>query len=167
VPRVNIVKHVKMDGHWAIRSIPRKASGAFDWGALPDGRYVIEWHENGHRRREAAGTTSAEALEAQRKKRHELEGVRLGGEPRPPVEETPPARPLRKPIGHYLDQVETLKKRNTHRKYEAVLDRLVELRSGGSECRRTLPCTTSSLGRSSFDATAGLASRVSCSFRRR
>ncbi len=68
MPRVNIVKHVKMDGHWAIRSIPRKESGAFDWSALPEGRYLIEWYENGERRREAAGTTASEALEAQRKK---------------------------------------------------------------------------------------------------
>lgn len=126
MPRVNIVKHVKTDGHWTIRSIPRKQSGAFDWSALPEGRYLIEWYENGQRCRAAAGITSAEALEAQRKKRHELEGVRLGVAPKPPVEETPSSRPLPKLIDHYLDQIETLKKKNTHRKYEAVLNRFAE-----------------------------------------
>lgn len=126
MPRVNIVKHVKTDGHWTIRSIPRKQSGAFDWSALPEGRYLIEWYENGQRCREAAGITSAEALEAQRKKRHELEGLRLGLAPKPPMEETPSSRPLRKLIDHYLDQIETLKKKNTHRKYEAVLNRFAE-----------------------------------------
>ncbi|MGO9094511.1 MAG: tyrosine-type recombinase/integrase [Bryobacteraceae bacterium] len=123
MPRVSIVKNVKTDGHWTIRSIPRKQSGGFDWGALPDGRYLIEWYENGRRCRGAAGITSAEAIEAQRKKRHELKAVRPGLAPKPTVEETPPVRPLRKLIDHYLDQIETLKKRNTHRKYEAVLGR--------------------------------------------
>ena len=126
MPRLNIVKPVKMDGHWTIRAIPRKQSGAFDWSALPAGRYLIEWYENGQRRREAAGVTSAEALEAQRKKHHELEAVRLGIAPKPPAEEAPTARSLRNLSDHYLDQIETLKKANTHRKYEAVLDRFAE-----------------------------------------
>lgn len=126
MPRVNIVKHIKMDGRWTIRAIPRKQSGAFDWSALPEGRYLIEWYEDGQRCRGAAGVTSAEALEAQRKKRHELEAIRLGLAPKPAAEEAPTARPLQKLIDHYLGQIETLKKRNTHRKYEAVLNRFAQ-----------------------------------------
>ena len=126
MPRVNIIKQVKTDGHWVLRSIPRKQSGAFDWGALPDGRYFIEWYEDGRRRRAVAGITTAQALEAHRKKRHELEGRQLGIAPEHPSEERPAERKLRELVDHYLDQVEMLKKRNTHRKYEAVLNRFAE-----------------------------------------
>jgi len=34
--RVNIVKQVKVDGKWILRSIPKKKSGHYDWAALPD-----------------------------------------------------------------------------------------------------------------------------------
>ncbi len=109
-----------------MRSIPRKQSGGFDWGALPDGRYFIEWYEEGRRRRAVAGITTAQALEAHRKKRHELEGRQLGIAPEQPAEERPAERKLRDLVDHYLDQVEMLKKRNTHCKYEAVLNRFAE-----------------------------------------
>ena len=42
------------------------------------GLYLIEWRAGGKRRRESAGVTAAQALEAQRRKRHELEGPELG-----------------------------------------------------------------------------------------
>ena len=74
--RVNIVKQVKVDGKWVLRSIPRKSSGHYDWSMLPDGTYFIEWRENGQRKREPVGITAAQAIEAQRKRRHELEGRR-------------------------------------------------------------------------------------------
>lgn len=44
-------KQFKADGAWVLRSIPRKASGGYDWTALPNGRYFIEWYEAGKRRR--------------------------------------------------------------------------------------------------------------------
>jgi hypothetical protein len=58
-------------------SIPRNAKGNYDWNAIADGRYYIEWYVGGTRRREGAGVTAAQALEAQRRKRHELEGRNL------------------------------------------------------------------------------------------
>jgi hypothetical protein len=76
--RVNIIKKVKVDREWKLRSIPRNAKRNYDWNALPEGLYLIEWRAGGKRRRESAGFTAAQALEAQRRKRHELEGRRLG-----------------------------------------------------------------------------------------
>ena len=59
---------------WKMFSIPRNAKGNYDWNAIADGRYYVEWYVGGTRRREGAGVTAAQALEAQRRKRHELEG---------------------------------------------------------------------------------------------
>ena len=76
--RVNIVKRIKIDGRWKMFSIPRNAKGNYDWNAIADGRYYVEWYVGGTRRREGAGVTAAQALEAKRRKRHELEGRNLG-----------------------------------------------------------------------------------------
>ena len=53
---VNIVKRIKSDGRWVMRSLPKKPSGDWDWNVLPEGRYYIEWYEEGARRREAEGS---------------------------------------------------------------------------------------------------------------
>ena len=126
--RVSIVKRIKDSGRWVMRSIPRKQSGGWDWNALPDGRYYVEWYEEGVRKREPAGTTAAEALEVQRKRRHNVEARGLGLAPSLPLPGSAdtPNRPLRPLVERYLDQIETLKKPNTHRKYEAVLLRFAD-----------------------------------------
>ena len=128
--RVNIVKRIKADGRWVMRSVPKKSNGEWDWKSLPEGRYYVEWYEDGSRRREQAGSTVAQALEVQRRKKHQIDGLVLGlvSTRKPPV---PPvmidsARSLRTLIDRYLDQVDALKKPNTYRKYEAVLDRFAE-----------------------------------------
>ena len=72
--RVNIVKRIKIGGRWKMFSIPRNAKGNYDWNAIADGRYYVEWYVGGTRRRVSAGVTAAQALEEQRRKRHELEG---------------------------------------------------------------------------------------------
>jgi len=128
--RVNIVKQVKVDGKWTLRSIPKKKSGHYDWAALPDGDYFVEWREDGRRRRQPAGNTAAQAMEEQRRKRHELEAHALGFAPRNGTSEVaaaaePPT--VRKLIDRYLDQIKTLKKPNTHRKYDAVLTRFAKV----------------------------------------
>jgi len=64
VSRVNIVKRIKIDGRWKMFSIPRNAKGNYDWNAIADGRYYVEWYVGGTRRREGAGATAAQALEA-------------------------------------------------------------------------------------------------------
>ena len=52
--RVNIIKRIKIGG-----------------------RYYVEGYVGGTRRRVSAGVTAAQALEAQRRKHHELEGHKL------------------------------------------------------------------------------------------
>lgn len=122
---VNIVKRIKSDGRWVMRSVPRKRSGEWDWKALPEGRYYVEWYDEGTRRREPAGSTVAQALEVQRRRKHQIDGLQLGLVSTPKPKPTPidKGRPLRALIHRYLDQVETLKKLNTFRKYESVLNR--------------------------------------------
>jgi hypothetical protein len=119
--RVNIVKKIKVDGVWKLLSLPRNAKGNYDWHALPQGLYLIEWYMGGKRRRESAGVTAAQALEAQRRKRYELEGRHLGVPGFEQAGEAPKKPPLHIAVAKYLEQIETLKKANTHRKYEAVL----------------------------------------------
>ena len=129
--RVNIVKRIKSDGRWVMRSVPKKPNGEWDWKVLPEGRYYVEWYDEGARRREQAGSTVAQALEVQRRKKHQIDGLQLGLvstrklAPPPPVP-IDAGRALRVLINRYLDQVDTLKKPNTYRKYEAVLDRFAD-----------------------------------------
>lgn len=124
--RVNIVKKVKVDGLWKSLAIPRNSKGNYDWTALPEGVYLLEWRAGGKRRRESAGITASQALEAQRRKKHELEGRALKVPGFEQAGETPKQSPLHVAVEKYLDEVETLKKPNTHRKYEAVLERFLE-----------------------------------------
>src|SRR5271154_4515499 len=106
---VNLLKQVKIDDRWVLRSIPKKANGQRDWSALPDGNYFIEFREKRKRRRLPAGATVAQALEVQRRKQAELEAIAFGIIVRP-------RKDLPKPvlidglIDRYLDQIETLKK---------------------------------------------------------
>jgi hypothetical protein len=76
-------------GRWS-RSLDAKILTITTGKLLPEGRYLIEWYERGKRRREAAGVTASEALDAVRRKKHQLEGKALGivGE----VEEEEPVR---------------------------------------------------------------------------
>src|SRR6266404_2318726 len=126
VSRVNIVKRIKIDGLWKMFSIPRNAKGNYDWNAIADGRYYVEWYVGGTRRREGAGVTAAQALEAQRRKRHELEGRSLGVPGFEKAGETVKKPALHVAVNKYLEQIEALKKPNTHRKYEAVLNRFLD-----------------------------------------
>jgi integrase/recombinase XerD len=135
--RVNILKQIKAsDGRWRLVAIPRKSSGGFDWTALPEGRYYIEWYERGRRRRQAAGATVADAQEAVRRKKHTLEGRALGVESE---EEVQKKTLLHVAAKHYLASVEVLKKPNTHRKYKAVLDRFVEFMPPNTDPRKVKP----------------------------
>src|SRR6266481_3310310 len=124
---VNLLKQVKIDDRWVLRSIPKKSNGQRDWSALPDGSYFIEWREKGKRRRLPAGATVAQALEVQRRKHAELEALAFGIiVPRPRPDDTPKPVLLDGLVDCYLDQIETLKKPNTFRKYNAVLRRFAK-----------------------------------------
>jgi integrase/recombinase XerD len=126
VGRVNILKQVKVDGRWKLVSIPRDGKGGYDWKALPEGRYFIEWWQAGKRKREAGGGTAAEALEAARLRKHILEGRALGIKGYAAADEEAKRAPLHVAVGRYLDVVENLKKPNTLRKYRAVLKRFLD-----------------------------------------
>src|ERR1700730_12346354 len=118
---VNLLKQFKTGNGWVLKSIPRKPNGQRDWNALPDGSYFIEWREKGKRRRLPAGATVAQALEVQRRKHAELEALAFGIiVPRPRAEDMTKPVLLDLMIDRYLDQIETLKKPNTFRKYNAV-----------------------------------------------
>jgi integrase/recombinase XerD len=123
VARVNILKQIKSDTGWKLVAIPRNKKGGYDWESLPDGRYYIDFYQRGKRKREAAGRTATEALEAVRRKKHTLEGNALGIEVE---EEESKRRAVHIAAKHYLASIEALKKPNTHRKYKAVIDRFVE-----------------------------------------
>ena len=108
--RVNIVKRIKSNGRWKMFSIPRNSKGNYDWNSLPDGRYYVEWYMGGTRRRASAGVTTTQALEAQRRKRHELEGRKLGVSGFETAGETIKKQPLHVAITKYLEQIDALKK---------------------------------------------------------
>src|SRR4051812_31914992 len=119
--RVNILKQVKVDDRWKLVAIPKDSEGKWNWKSLPEGRYFVEWHEHGKRKREAAGATAADALETARRRKHTLEGRALGRDGFSAEEEAVGKAPLHIAVKKYLDVVENLKKPNTLRKYKAVL----------------------------------------------
>jgi integrase len=75
---VRILKKIKAEsGAWQFVSLKR--SGArYAWDPRP-GHYYLEWWEGTKRRREVAGALPSEALEAQRRKGHELVGQMVAG----------------------------------------------------------------------------------------
>jgi integrase len=127
---VNVLKQVKVGDRWKLVSIPRDSKGDYDWKALPEGRYFVEWWQAGKRKREAAGGTAAEALEVIRRRKHVLEGRALGMKGYALADEAPKRPALHVAVQRYLDIVENLKKPNTLRKYKAVLNRFLEFFSG-------------------------------------
>ena len=79
--RVRIIKKVRLtDGVWKFISLDR-AGSRYVWDPRP-GYYFVEWWEGRKRRREHAGETPNQALEAQRRKRNELIGELVSGIPR-------------------------------------------------------------------------------------
>jgi hypothetical protein len=75
-----------------------------------------------------AGRTVSQALEAQRIKLAEIAATEVGILQRYKPQRTPEPEPMRlsAAIRRYLDQIDTLKKPNTYRKYDAVLTRFDE-----------------------------------------
>ena len=73
VRRIRIIKKVQDSrGRWKFISLKRSGN-RFVWDSRP-GFYFLDWRDGTKRRREVAGSTPAEALEAQRRKRNELIG---------------------------------------------------------------------------------------------
>jgi hypothetical protein len=78
VARVNILQRVKIEGGWANVALKRNTTGRIRWPS--GGRFLIEWRENGKRLRQSAGDTPSEAIEAQKRKRFQLEATDSGFE---------------------------------------------------------------------------------------
>src|ERR1700747_77225 len=82
VARVNILKQMKTAGGWRNLALKRDARGRIKWSS-GSGRHTIEGGEDGVRRRSPPGGTPSEALEAQKRKRLELDagssGLELAG----------------------------------------------------------------------------------------
>jgi len=137
--RVNILKRFKTDHRWKMVSIRRNRNGKYNWKALPEGRYYIEWYAGGKRKRQAAGVTAAGALEVARRKRHEMEGKALGVAGYEEDDADSRRIPLHVAVKRYLDVVEGLKKPNTLRKYRTVLERFLEFFSGKATAHSITP----------------------------
>ena len=76
VARVNILRRVMTSKGWANVALKRNVKRRIQWPS--GGRFLIEWRENGKRLRASAGETPAQALEAQKRKRLELDAKESG-----------------------------------------------------------------------------------------
>jgi integrase len=91
--RVRIIKKIRLAGGvWKFISLDRVGS-RYAWDKRA-GHYFLEWWEGRDRRRQLAGQTPSQALEAQRRKRNELIGELVSGgkQIRPAVEKGEPTR---------------------------------------------------------------------------
>ena len=118
---VNILQKVKSDGSWKSRALLRDKRGRVKWPS--GGRFLIEWRESGRRLREAAGDTPADALEAQKRKRLELEAAKTGVKI---VDESEPQFPLTDTIDKFLADIKTFRKKLTWQKYDHILNLFAE-----------------------------------------
>jgi integrase len=122
---VRIIKKVRdEDGQWRFVSLPH-AGARYVWDKRP-GHYFVEWWEGKQRKRESAGSTPSEAMEAQRRKRNELIGAFVlgnGVRQAPKIEETQFTL-LADAVTLFLDhvRVHSPDKPRTVRRYSNVLD---------------------------------------------
>ncbi len=122
---VRIIKKIREEsGQWRFVSL-RRAGTRYAWDKRP-GNYFVEWWEGSRRRRQVAGQTPSEAMEAQRRKRNELVGeLMLGsnGKPPEPADATPLTL-LSDAIDMFLQhvRVHSPDKPRTVKRYTAALD---------------------------------------------
>ncbi len=130
--RVNILRRVKTSKGWANVALKRNTKKRIQWPS--GGRFLIEWRENGKRLRASAGETPAEALEAQKRKRLELDakdsGLELSG-----FDTKDESLPLQKAVENFLKDIKTFRKPLTHQKYEYVLELFAEHAAPKSDAR--------------------------------
>ncbi len=127
---VRIIKKVReASGVWRFVSLKR-AGARYAWDRRP-GHYFIEWWEGCHRRREVAGQTPSEAMEARRRKRNELVGeIVLGtGKGEPPTLAEAPLTLLSEAVDMFLQhaRVHSPDKPRTVKRYAAALRHVKEI----------------------------------------
>ncbi len=122
--QVRIIKKVRVDGKWAFISL-EKVGQRYVWDKRP-GTYFLEWWEGPKRKRQSVGVTPSEALEARRRKGHELIGQQVSAAADAPVETPEQAKflPIREAREMFLEHVEVHSpdKPRTLKRYEIVLD---------------------------------------------
>lgn len=120
--RVRIIKKVRIAGGlWKFASLDRIGS-RYVWDKRP-GYYFLEWWEGKKRRRQLAGQTPSEAIEAQRRKRNELLGELLAQGKVPPKIEDGTATSIADAMPMFLEHVKAHSpdKPLTARRYQEVL----------------------------------------------
>ncbi len=132
--RVNITRQVKTLTGWKNVSLDRDGRGRIKWGP-GDGRYILEWYEGAQRRRQAGGTTPAEALEAQRRKRLELD-ARESNVELPVLNEEEDTFPLQTSLANFLKDIRAFRKPLTYQKYEHILELFCEYVAPKTDARQ-------------------------------
>jgi integrase/recombinase XerD len=127
--RVNIIKYVKIGDAWRFAPVAKTKSGNIRWDYVvvagadqhhPEGKYFIEWREQGARRRKSVGTIPCEILAEAQRKRAALQAQAAGVEIVP--EEASKALYLSEAIEKYLREVEMNKAESTFIHYRHTLD---------------------------------------------
>ena len=131
---VNILQRVKVQRTWHNAPLKRDKRGRLTWPS--GGRFLIEWRENGKRLRQAAGDTPSQALEAQQRKRLELEAAQTGVKI---LDESEPQFPLTKSIDTFIADMKTFRKKLTWQKYQHVLELFAEYAAPKSDARQISP----------------------------
>jgi integrase len=127
--RVRLIKKIRVTGGiWKFVSLD-KIGNRYVWEKQP-GYYYLEWWEGGRRRREVAGQTPSEALEAQRRKTHELIGeIAAGGKPIVPAEEDGKVTPIKTALELFKAHIKahSPSKPATLQRYQQVLEHFQRL----------------------------------------
>ena len=129
--RVNIIKYVKHADRWRFAPVVKRPNGNIHWDYVLidgtaqqhlEGKYFIEWREDGARRRKSVGTIPSDILaEAQRQRA--LLDAKAAGIDVAKTESTPAARQLlvADAAERYLRDVQMNKAASTFRHYSHCL----------------------------------------------
>jgi integrase/recombinase XerD len=129
--RVNITKYIKQDGQWRFAPVAKRTSGGIHWDHVlvdgvpvhhPEGKYFIEWREDGARRRKSVGTIPSEVLgEAQRQRA--LLDAKAAGVEVAETENQPASRQLlvTDAVKRYLRDIKMNKAKSTYDHYNQTL----------------------------------------------
>jgi integrase/recombinase XerD len=126
--RVRIIKKVRITGGiWRFASLDRIGS-RYVWDRRP-GHYFLEWWEGKKRRREVAGETPSQALEAQRRKQNELIGELVAQGQAPPEVKEGTATTIADAVAMFLEHVKahSPQKPLTAKRYKQVLEHFERL----------------------------------------
>ncbi len=128
--QVRIIKKVRNEsGSWGFISL-KKVGERYVWDKRP-GSYFLEWWEGPKRKRQSVGTTPSEALEAKRRKRHELIGQQVDSGAAAPAQRDEELEFVTIATGRemFLDhiRVHSPDKPRTLKRYEIVLQHFARL----------------------------------------